>query len=169
MYGGVSAIIYLKTDDIITARDIRRKYPKLCSVAGIIADILCWLLFAKFVLLIVPDFSRVFGRLVFPKINHSIAIASILCLAMLSQQSLTKVFEWAVFVHCGKVSFAMYLTHWWPVWCQKSVGLFAWFGHEGLISVFVMTIGLSTIIYWAIEIRIQKAATKLITLWHKRC
>ena len=166
LYGAVAGIVCIKLDEFFAAQGFRLRYPKLCSKAGIIVDFFCWVLFAMFSWISVPDFNRIFGSFADrydPRYQAPIC-ASLLCLAMLSQRSFTKFFEWSFFVHCGKVSFAMYLTHYWPARFHHSV--LKWYGYEGTIAIILMVVALSTIIYWTIEVRIQKASSWLIKRWY---
>jgi peptidoglycan/LPS O-acetylase OafA/YrhL len=169
MYGSLGGIVYLKLEEFISAKEVSRRYPRIFSVARVIADISCWLLLALFLRYAIPHFNRVLGD---PKIRpndpkyQAPIFSVILVLAMFSQRSFTGYFEGTFFVYCGKISYAMYLTQAWPRYAHDV--FFGWNGHEGLIAVFVMTIGLATIVYHMVELPFQRAALKLVKRWRSK-
>ena len=125
---------------------------------------------ALFSWIAVPEFNRTFGD---PNIRphdptyQAPIFSAILFFAMLSQRSFTRFFEWSFFTHCGTISFGMYLTHLWALWCQQK--LLNWYGYEGLLATFSIAIALATVIYFTVEVGVQKVTSALVKLWHKRC
>ena len=170
LYGAIAGVIYVKFDEFITNKELRVKYPKICWITAVIADGMCWILFAFFSWIAIPAFNQTFGdpqiRPSDPKYQAPI-FSAILFLAMLSQRSFSRVFEWSFLLHCGKISFGLYLTHYWALWCQQKV--LNGYEHEGLIATFLLAIALATIVYSTIEVSCQKVTSALVKLWHELC